>query len=114
MPKTTLRLFFYLFALAISMLYGVQSSLAQSAYIPYDREYYHKIDRYEILQGGNNPFFNSGYKPYRRDILAQYLDSLAENPEVILSDADQFNLQYLSQDSWEFSQRKLPSSKNPF
>jgi hypothetical protein len=62
-----------------------QFIFAQGAYISLDREYYHKIERYEILQGGNNPFFNTGYKPYRRDIIAQYLDSLAENPEVIRS-----------------------------
>lgn len=91
-----------------------QFIFAQGAYIPLDREYYHKIERYEILQGRNNPFFNTGYKPYRRDILAQYLDSLAENPEVIQSKADQFNLDFLSQDNWEFSEQKTKESKKSF
>lgn len=114
MQKFTFRRLFGLFVLGFGMLSSAQSSLAQGAYIPYDRDYYHKVDRYEILQGRNNPFFNSGYKPYRRDILAKYLDSLAENPEVIQSKADQFNLDYLSQDSWEFSEREIPGSKKPF
>lgn len=100
--------------LVFGFFFCCQFALAQGAYIPYDREYYHKIDRYEILQGRNNPFFNSGYKPYRRDILAQYLDSLAEDPEVIQSKADQFNLDFLSQDNWEFSDREIPASKKPF
>jgi hypothetical protein len=110
---STLRLF-GLLVFGFGLFSNIPSSLAQGAYIPYDREYYHKVDRYEILQGGNNPFFNSGYKPYRRDILAKYLDSLAENPSVIQSQADQFNLEYLSQDSWEFSKREIPGSKKPF
>jgi hypothetical protein len=109
----TLRLF-GLLVLGLGLFSNIQFSLAQGAYIPYDRDYYHKIDRYEILQGGNNPFFNSGFKPYRRDILAQYLDNLAENPSVIQSKADQFNLGYLSQDNWEFSKREIPGSKKPF
>lgn len=114
MQKTTFIRQFGLFVLGLAFSASIQSAQAQGAYIPYDRDYYHKIDRYEILQGGNNPFFNSGYKPYRRDILAKYLDSLAENPAVIQSKADQFNLGYLSQDSWEFSERELPESKKPF
>ncbi|WP_255502079.1 hypothetical protein [Algoriphagus sp. AK58] len=110
------KLSFRLFCpLGILILLSVHSlTFAQGAYIPYDRDYYHKIERYEILQGKTNPFFNTGYKPFRRDIVAQYLDSLAENPEVIQSKADQFNLNYLSQDSWEFSKREIPGSKKPF
>ena len=103
-----------LFIVVFGLFSLAQQALGQGAYIPYDRDYYHKIDRYEILQGGTNPFFNTGYKPYRRDILAQYLDSLAENPAVIRSKADQFNLDYLSQDNWEFSEREIPESKKPF
>lgn len=114
MQKLTFHRFISFLIAGIGLLSSVQTSLAQGAYIPYDREYYHKIDRYEILQGRNNPFFNSGYKPYRRDILANYLDSLAENPAMIQSTADQFNLNYLSQDSWEFSEREIPGSKKSF
>ena len=114
MLKSTSQRIVSLLIIGIGFFSTIHSSLAQGAYIPYDRDYYHKIDRYEILQGRNNPFFNSGYKPYRRDILADYLDSLAENPAVVQSKADQFNLDYLSQDSWEFSEREIPGSKKPF
>ncbi|HSF56299.1 MAG TPA: hypothetical protein VLA71_21255, partial [Algoriphagus sp.] len=114
MQKLTFHRLLGLFIFGFGLLFTFQNTFAQGAYIPYDREYYHKIDRYEILQGRNNPFFNSGYKPYRRDILAKYLDSLAENPEVIQSKADRFNLDFLSQDNWEFSERQIPESKKPF
>jgi hypothetical protein len=114
MQKTNNPRLFGLLLVLFGLLLFPLFSYAQGAYVPYDREYYHKVDRYEILQGRNNPFFNSGFKPYRRDILAQYLDSLAENPEVIRSKADQFNLDFLNQDNWEFSKRPIPPSKKPF
>ncbi|SFN58459.1 hypothetical protein SAMN04488519_10146 [Algoriphagus ornithinivorans] len=89
------------------------STFAQGSYIPYEREYYHRIERYEILQGQNNPFFQTGFKPYRRDIVAKYLDSLVNDP-VIQSSSDRFNLAYLAQDNWEFVNQETPESKNPF
>ncbi|MDI1321762.1 MAG: hypothetical protein PSV36_03370 [Algoriphagus sp.] len=89
-------------------------SLAQGSYIPYDRDYYHRIERYEILQGRTNPFFNTGYKPQRRDHVAKYLDSLAQDSAVIRSRVDQFNLQYLAQDNWEFVEQETELSKKPF
>lgn len=88
-------------------------AIAQGSYIPYDREYYHRIERYEILQGNNIPFFQSGFKPYRRDLLAKYLDSLAKTP-AIRSASDQFNLNYLSQDNWEFVKQETAESEKPF
>jgi hypothetical protein len=88
--------------------------IAQGSYIPYNRDYYHKIERYEILQKRTNSSFNTGFKPFRRDLVAKYLDSLVLDKEVIQSEADQFNVLYLSQDNWEFSRRFLPESKKPF
>lgn len=97
-------LFFSAFAL---------ESLAQGSYIPFERDYYHRFERYEILQGYNNPFFQTGYKPVRRDKLAQFLDSLAED-QVIQTASDRFNLSYLAQDNWEFVNQETPDSKKPF
>jgi hypothetical protein len=114
MQKTTNTRLFGPLLFMFGLTFFPHLSFAQGAYIPYDRDYYHKVDRYEILQGRNNLFFNTGYKPYRRDILAQYLDSLAANPEVIRSKADRFNLGYLSQDNWEFSEQETPESKKRF
>jgi len=88
-------------------------TFAQGSYIPYDRDYYHRFERYEILQGANNPIFQTGVKPLRRDLLGKYLDSLSSD-SVIKSRADQFNLAYLSQDNWEFVSRETPLSRNSF
>ncbi|WP_175574402.1 hypothetical protein [Algoriphagus marinus] len=86
---------------------------AQGSYVPYDRDYYHRFERYEILQGSNNSIFQTGFKPLRRDLLGKYLDSLSNDP-VIKSRSDQFNLSYLSQDNWEFVDRETSLSKKPF
>jgi len=88
-------------------------SFSQGSYIPYDRDYYHRIERYEILRGHNNPIFQTGVRPWRRDLLGKYLDSLATDP-VIQSKSDVFNLAYLSQDNWEFMSNETPLSKKPF
>ncbi|WP_425636084.1 hypothetical protein ACPUEN_11865 [Algoriphagus yeomjeoni] len=96
----------------VSLFFLPLFAFAQGSYIPYDRDYYHKIERYEILQGKNNPVFHTGAKPYRRDHLAQFLDSIA-NDAVIRTSVDRFNLAYLSQDNWEFVSRETPLSKNP-
>lgn len=114
MNKSLFHQIFPAWCFLVILFIHSQPSFSQGGYLPFDRTYYHKIERYEILQGNTNPFFNTGFKPFRRDIVAQFLDSLAQNPKVIQSKADQFNLAYLSQDSWEFSSRKIPSSKKSF
>lgn len=88
-------------------------AFSQGSYIPYDRDYYQLLERYEILQGKNNSVFQTATKPYRRDLVGHYLDSLAGDP-VIQSRSDQFNLDYLSQDNWEFVSRETPLSKKTF
>jgi hypothetical protein len=49
---------------------------AQSAYAPIDRDYYHLIDRYAILNNEAGHNFQSTFKPYRKDAIAAYLDLL--------------------------------------
>ncbi len=106
--------------LSLSLLIFIAScshsffSLAQGSYIPYDRDYYQRIERYEILQGITNPFFNTGYKPQKRDHVAKYLGILVHDSAVIRSRVDQFNLEYLAQDNWEFVEQETELSKRPF
>ncbi len=84
----------------------------QGAYIPFNREYYHLIERYEILQGDFNPNFHTGFKPYRRDHVLQYVDSL-QSKQTFGGRVDQFNLNYLTNDSWEFSSFETQDSEKP-
>lgn len=103
------KLFFF-----VSLLIFSQSiAQAQGSYIPFDRDYYHRFERYEILQGKNNPFFQTAYKPQRRDLLAKYLDTLVNDPAISTA-SDRFNLAYLAQDNWEFVTQETPDSKKPF
>ena len=85
------------------------SSFSQGAYVPFNRDYYHLIERYEILEGLHSKKLHTGFKPYRRDLLGTYLDSLAQSDKVV-SAADRFNLDYLSSDNWEFVNRDTPAS----
>ncbi|WP_268035470.1 hypothetical protein [Algoriphagus sp. PAP.12] len=102
-----------LFFLVSFLIFTQSLAQAQGSYIPFDRDYYHRFERYEILQGKNNPFFQTAYKPQRRDLLAKYLDSLANDP-VISTASDRFNLAYLAQDNWEFVSQETPDSNKPF
>lgn len=100
-----------LFACSI-LLFFSENTFGQGAYIPYNRDYYHLIERYEILEGKNNPIFHTGFKPFRRDQVASYLDTLASG-NLIQSNVDRFNLNYLSNDNWEFIDRETENSKKP-
>lgn len=99
--------------LILTLVFLPLLGFSQGSYIPYNRDYYHILDRYEILRGQNNPVYRSATKPYRRDDVAAFLDTLASDP-VIRSRADEFNLAYLSQDNWGFASRETPESKKPF
>jgi hypothetical protein len=68
-----------LFISVLWILIGNQT-FGQGAYVPYNRDYYHMVERYEIKNGVNNESFQTGFKPFRRDHLADFLDSLANIP----------------------------------
>ncbi len=74
----------------------------QGVYAPLDREYYHLIDRYEILSPGLSDQFHSAVKPINRKAIAQFVDSVRLDSGQI-SSGDRFNLQYLKNDNWEWS-----------
>jgi len=83
---------------------------AQSAYAPFDRDSYHLIDRYGILQKGIGNHFHSTFKPYRRDDIAGYVDVLRED-SLAWGKVDRFNFDFLGNDNWEFSSLQTPDSK---
>jgi hypothetical protein len=85
---------------------------AQSAYIPFNRDYYHIVDRYEIRQGEFTDQFNTGFKPYRRDDVAAFMDSLAHF-QLTANAVDRFNNTYIRDDNWEFSRLATRESERP-
>lgn len=88
-------------------------SQAQSTNVPLNDDYYHWVDRYEIKSGRIAPELFTTVKPYKRDKLVAYVDSLKKRSEVFNSRADQFNYEYLRNDSWEWSRATTNDSRKP-
>ena len=85
---------------------------AQSTNIPLDPDYYQLIQRYEIKSGHFASAFHSNIKPYRRSDVADFVDTLLIGGQHN-SKVDQFNLQYLANDNWEWSERENNASSKP-
>jgi hypothetical protein len=107
--KKTIIIIFLSVAGAL-MVYG------QSANIPINRDYYHLLERYEIMSGNFSPNFHSHVKPYQRAQVGRFLDSLYSDAEFAdgMNRRDAFNLQYLATDSWEWTTSDTSDSKKPF
>lgn len=85
---------------------------AQSVYIPLNRDYHHLIDRFEIKSGALHNRLHTQLKPYPRKTIAELADS-AWSTLPGLSTVDKFNLDYLKNDSWEWSKTADSDSKKP-
>lgn len=98
------------FLIGFFALVSVQC-FAQSSYVPLNEDYYHLLDRYQVKMGRNLPLFQS-VKPFKRADVALLLDS-GSAAGVFASGADQFNLTYLGNDNWEWTQAATADSKKP-
>lgn len=83
--------------------------LSQSTNIPLNEDYYHWISRYETKSGFIFPQLFTGVTPFKRANVVAFIDSV-EVAGLITSDADRFNLQYLKNDSWEWSRTETADS----
>lgn len=86
---------------------------AQSAYIPLNEDYYHRLDRYEVKSGKVLPQLFTGIKQYKRSDAIDFIDSVNQEG-LITSKVDQFNLEYFNNDSWEWARPEMDDSKKPF
>jgi hypothetical protein len=75
--------------------------LGQQIHVPYHKEYYHLLDRYELKLGYIPATLHSAFKPIYRSAWVQLADSGMALPA--LTDRDQFNLEYLLDDSYDFT-----------
>ena len=87
-------------------------SPAQSNYAPLNEDYYHAIDRYEVKAGVIMPHFYSTVKPYKRSAIVAYVDSL-NDMGLFISRSDEFNLEYLTNDNWEYASSHTNESDRP-
>lgn len=88
-------------------------AVAQSTNAPLNEDYYHWLDRYEVKAGRVVPELFTTVKPYKRDVLIAYLDSLEALDQVFASPADKFNYEYFRNDSWEWSRAATSDSRKP-
>ncbi len=84
--------------------------MAQSVNVPLNEDYQHKAERYRLLQGELSDDFHPSFKPYRRDKMIAYLESL----DTDLNERDRFNFDYLYNDSWEYAEQEPIASRKTF
>lgn len=85
-------------------------ALAQSSYIPLNEDYYQRLDRYEIKAGKVYPQIFTSVKQYKRSDAVAFMDSINVHG-FAASKSDQFNLAYIRNDNWEWSQAETADSK---
>lgn len=113
----TSKLNFYVISLLLSA-FLIQSPLdnvtyAQSVNVPLNRDYYHTLDRLAIKSGTMSRYYQSSLKPYRRENVAAFVDNL--NPDSLdFSEVDRFNMNYIKNDNWSFSDSSSSDSQKPF
>lgn len=101
------------FLIPVLLLFWSFHTFAQSTNAPLNEDYYHGIDRYETKYGRVMLPLFTAVKPYKRNAIAAYVDSLNLNEGIFSSPADLFNLQYLRNDNWEWSRSDKNDSKRP-
>ncbi len=111
--KSSLKFRFKSFAVVLWIMAPL-ALLAQSTNATLNDDYYHWLDRYEIKTGRIQPGLFTSVKPYKRNAIVAWVDSLAKQEGTFTSAADQFNLQFLRNDSWEWSKSEANTSKKPF
>jgi hypothetical protein len=102
--------YFFLFLIFTASI--ISKVCAQSPLLPFNRDYYQLLERYEIKNGAFNHSFHSGVKPYHRKEVVQFLETYKKEA-AFLNKKDDFNLNYILQDSWEYVSDSLPFSARP-
>ena len=104
---------FYFLLLLLSGLFLGQPARGQSVNASLNEDYYHWIDRYEVVSGRLSPELFTTLKPYKRAWIVAYLDSLHKKEGVFSSKSDEYNYQFLRNDSWEWSRAETSNNPKP-
>src|SRR5688572_6522329 len=104
---------FYILPLLLSGLFVGQPAHGQSVNASLNEDYYHWIDRYEVVSGRLSPELFTTLKPYKRAWIVAYLDSLHKKDGVFSSGSDEYNFQFLRNDSWEWSLAETSNNPKP-
>lgn len=89
---------------------------SQGANLTINRDYYHLLERYEIMTGKFSENFHSHVKPLQRIHVGAFIDSLHADDDFYrsLNGRDRFNLEYLANDNWEWTESDSSDSRKPF
>lgn len=90
--------------LLLSCILSGLSVQAQGVFAPTHPDYTHLVERYEIQYGRFADGLHTQMRPYLRKGIVQLADSVEAHHDINLSGRDKFNLEYLRNDSWEWSQ----------
>lgn len=85
-------------------------AMAQSTNASLNEDYYHCIDRYETKSGKISATLFTTIKPYQRQAISDFTDSLHQQ---FSSKSDLFNRQFLRIDSWEWHRDSASNSPKP-
>jgi hypothetical protein len=88
-------------------------ALAQATNASTNEDYYHWLDRYEVKSGRVVTELFTTIKPYKRNTIVAYVDSLDAIDHVFTSQSDKFNYEYFRNDSWEWSRAATSDSRKP-
>ncbi|TAF33152.1 MAG: hypothetical protein EAZ57_06725 [Cytophagales bacterium] len=106
-----MKIFSSCFWSVLLALLGTWADLcAQNSYANLDHNYNLLVDRYEIQSGKHSSYFHGGVKPLSRPDVAAFADTLFSNEALKKSKLDDFNLQYLCVDNWEWSKHAKSKS----
>ena len=84
------------------LLLSLSPIVAQSTFIPYNRDYYHLIDRFQIKYSFAENILPTTFKPLRRSDLSDFLLSIQDKYDSF-STEDQFSFEFLMNDNWEWT-----------
>ncbi len=87
---------------SLLLLLSLSPIVAQSTFIPYNRDYYHLIDRFQIKYSSAENILPTTFKPLRRSDLSDFLLSIQDKYDSF-STEDQFNFEFLMNDNWEWT-----------
>lgn len=96
----------------ILLFFASLSAFSQSSFVPLNEDYYHWVDRYEVKSGRVMPQLFTGIRPWKRSDVIEMIDSLNQSG-LFQSSADRFNLEFLNNDSWEWSGAATSDSEKP-
>ncbi|AKD02453.1 hypothetical protein POKO110462_16600 [Pontibacter korlensis] len=96
---------------AFSLLLATFSTQAQDVYMPYNRDTYHLVDRYQIKHGNQVPNMHTAVRPYGRAEVAELAEISARNAQTAV---DEFNSAYLLNDNWNYTDQAQNDSRKPF